>query len=95
MHPALSERLATAHIEDLRRAAARSREIRLARDTRQRPLKEPSIGGWRSAWARLRRPRAADLRHNTSRDSTGGPALMPTYPGRPLTVETRDRPGIE
>ena len=95
MNPALSERLATAHIEDLRRAAARSRRIRLAGDAQQRPLKEPSIGGRWSAWARLRGPREADLPHNTSRDPIGDPVFTPTYPGRPLTAETRRRPGIE
>ena len=96
MHPALSEALATAHKEDLQRAAARSHATRIARDALQeRQLEEPSIAGRRSAWARLRGLRAAGLRHNTNRDPANGPAGMPTCPRRPVRAATRDRPGIE
>jgi hypothetical protein len=96
LHPALSRALATAHIEDLQRAAARSRAIRLARDVLQeRQLEEPSIAGRRSAWAWLRGLRAASLRHSTNRDSASGPVAMPICPRRPLRAETRDRSGIE
>ena len=96
LHPALARALATAHIEDLQRAAVRSRAIRLARDVLQeRQLKEPSIAGRRSAWARLRGLRAASLRHSTNRDSASGPVAVPLCPRRLLRAETRDRPGIE
>jgi hypothetical protein len=37
LHPALSRALATAHIEDLQRAAARSHAIHLARRVGQEP----------------------------------------------------------
>jgi hypothetical protein len=59
LHPTLTRALATTHIEDLQRAAARSHAIRLARDVLQEPHPEDSsIAGRRSAWARLRGLRA-------------------------------------
>jgi len=96
LHPALTRALATAHIEDLQRAAARSHAICLARDVlHQRELEEPSIAGRRSAWARLRGLRAARVRHSTNRDSASGPVAMHICPRRPLRAESRDRSGIE
>ena len=55
LHPALSRALATAHIEDQQRAAARTRTIRLAR----RVVHEPRVAATpiallRSASTRLR-----------------------------------------
>jgi hypothetical protein len=96
LHPALTRALATAHIEDLERAAARSHAIRLARDVlHERDLEEPSITGRRSARARPRGLRPASLRHSTNRDSASGPVAMPIWPRRPLRAERRDRSGIE
>jgi hypothetical protein len=59
MHPALTRALATAHIEDLHRAAARTRTIRHAR----RVVHEPRVAATpiallRSASTRLRGRRA-------------------------------------
>jgi hypothetical protein len=59
LHPALTRALATAHSEDLHRAAARARTIRLAR----RVVPEPRVAATpiavlRSASTRLRRRRA-------------------------------------
>jgi hypothetical protein len=59
MHPALTRALATAHIEDLHRAAERDRQIRLAR----RVVHEPRVAATpiallRSASTRLRGRRA-------------------------------------
>ena len=96
LHPTLARALATAHIEDLQRAAARSHAIRLARDVLQeRQLEDPSINGRRSAWARLRGLRASSLRRSTNRDSAGGPVAMPICPRLPLPADSRDRSGIE
>ena len=59
LHPALTRALATAHIEDLQREAARWRTIRLARRVARKPRPEAtSIAGRRSAWASLRQFRA-------------------------------------
>ena len=96
LHPTLTRALARGRIEDLQRAAARGRGIRLARDVLQeRRLEEPSIAGRRSAWARLRGLRASSLRHGTNRDSASGPVAMPICPPRPLRAESRDRSGVE
>jgi hypothetical protein len=96
LHPTHARALATAHIEDLQRAAARSRAVRLPRDVLQeRQLEEPSVVGRRSAWAWLRGLRASTMRHSTNRDSASGPVAMPICPGRPLGAESRNRQGIE
>lgn len=96
LHPVLARALATAHIEDLQRAAARSHAIRLARDVLQeRQLEDPSMTGRRSAWARLRGLRASSLRHSTNRDSVSGPVAMPICPRRPVPAGSPDRSGIE
>jgi len=59
LHPALSRALATAHIEDLHRAAARRHTIRLARRVAHAPLVAASpIAIVRSASTRLRGRRA-------------------------------------
>jgi hypothetical protein len=50
MHPDLHQALATAHIEDLHREAARRRTIRLARRVAEEPhVEDHSIAGQRSA----------------------------------------------
>jgi len=57
-HPTLARALATAHIEDLHRAAARSRAIRFARLVAHEPhVAATPIGMLRSASTRLRRLR--------------------------------------
>jgi hypothetical protein len=53
MHPALSRALATAHIEDLHRAAAQRHKIRLARSVKHEPetpavSRVPILSGRRS-----------------------------------------------
>jgi hypothetical protein len=59
LHPALSRALATAHIEDLHRAAARRHTIRLARRVAHAPPVAASpIAIVRSASTRLRGRRA-------------------------------------
>ena len=59
LHPALSRALATAHIEDLSRAAERDRQIRLARRVVHEPrVAATPIAVLRSATNRLRRRRA-------------------------------------
>jgi hypothetical protein len=69
LHPALAQALATAHLEDLQRAAARRHTIRLARrsargsrrsvDEAERRDKEPGrigrrVSGGGADWERLR-----------------------------------------
>jgi proline dehydrogenase len=68
LHPALAQALATAHIEDLHRAAARRRAIRLARRVaHEPPVAATSIAMLRSASTRLRwTPRASGRRHDTT-----------------------------
>jgi hypothetical protein len=59
LHPALTRALATAHIEDLQRAAARTRTIRLARLVVHEPrVAATPIAVLRSASTRLRGRRA-------------------------------------
>ena len=59
LHPALSRALATAHIEDLERAAARRHTIRLARRVVHEPrVAATPIAVLRSASTRLRGRRA-------------------------------------
>ena len=59
LHPALAEALATAHIEDLHRAAARRRAIRFARRVPHEPhVAATPIAIVRSASTRLRGGRA-------------------------------------
>ena len=55
LHPALAQALVTAHIEDLHRAAARRRTIRLARRVAHQPQAAATpIAMLRSASTRLR-----------------------------------------
>ena len=59
LHPALARALATAHIEDLHRAAARKRAIRFARRVAHEPhVAATPIAMLRSAPSRLRGRRA-------------------------------------
>jgi hypothetical protein len=59
VHPALTRALATAHIDDLHRAAERDRQIRLARRVVHEPrVAAAPIAVLRSASTRLRRRRA-------------------------------------
>jgi hypothetical protein len=59
LHPALTRAIATAHIEDLHRAAAPSHTIRLARRVVHEPrVAATPIAVLRSASTRLRRRRA-------------------------------------
>ena len=58
LHPALARALATAHVEDLHRAAARRRAIRLARHVADEAhVAATPIAMLRSASTRLRRRR--------------------------------------
>jgi len=58
LHPDLARALATAHIEDLHRAAARRRAVRLARRVAYEPkVTATPIAVLRSASTRLRRRR--------------------------------------
>src|SRR5579859_1355627 len=68
LHPALAQALATAHIEDLHRAAARRRAVRLARRVaHEQPVAATSIAMLRSASTRLRwTPGASGRRHDTT-----------------------------
>jgi len=59
LHPALTQAIVTAHIEDLHRAAARRRTIRLARSVVHEPrVAATPIALLRSASTRLRGRRA-------------------------------------
>jgi hypothetical protein len=59
LHPALTQALATAHIEDLHRAAARSHAIRLARRVSHEPPAAATLTAiLHSASTRLRGRRA-------------------------------------
>ncbi|HUA07440.1 MAG TPA: hypothetical protein VMB27_26295 [Solirubrobacteraceae bacterium] len=59
LHPTLARALATAHIEDLQRAAAGRHTIRLARHVVSKPsAKRPPIDGQRLPSAPLREFRA-------------------------------------
>ena len=59
LHPALTQALVTAHIEDLHRAAARRHTIRLARSVVHEPrVAATPIAVLRSASTRLRGRRA-------------------------------------
>ena len=67
VHPALTRALATAHVEDLHRAAERDRQIRLARHVVHKPrVAATPIAVLRSASTRLRGRRAqADVMTRT------------------------------
>ena len=54
LHPDIALALATAHIEDLHRAAARRRTIRFARRVTNQPHAATSVAMLRSALTRLR-----------------------------------------
>ncbi len=80
LHPALTRALATAHIEDLRRAAARRHTIRLARRTAHEPHPAATpIAILRSASTRLRGrrvPQADRTIHGAPLGSGGGTPAM-------------------
>ena len=96
LHPALARALATAHIEDLQRAAARSHAIRAARRVAHEPhMPATSNAPQRPASTQLRGLRAPGARHDTNRDSSSSPVAMPICPRRLLGAESRDRSGIE
>jgi hypothetical protein len=96
LHPALAQALATAHIEDLRRAAARRDAIRAARPVAHEPhIAATSKAPHCPVLAELRALRAPGLRHNTNRDSSCGPAATPIGRRRPLGGESRDRLGTK
>jgi hypothetical protein len=83
LHPALSRALATAHIEDLHRAAAQRHTIRLACRVARAHVAARSIAIVRSAvhsttWT----PRGR--RHDTNRDFSGGPIRTPIRRRHPL-----------
>jgi hypothetical protein len=97
LHPALTRALATAHIEDQLRAAARWHTIRLARRVaRESRVAATSTAGQRSTstptHVHAARP---GPRHETNRDSSSSPIAMPIRPRRPLGAASRDRSGIE
>jgi hypothetical protein len=87
LHPALTRALATAHIEDLHRAAARTRTIRLARRVVHEPrVAATPIAVLRSASTRLRGRRAqADVMIRTEIPQA---ALWPC----PSVVDVRSGP---
>lgn len=83
LHPALTQALAAAHIEDLHRAAARRYAIRLARRVVHEPRVAVSpIAAPRSASTRVhgRRAQADD----TNRDCSSSPTAVPIGRRRPL-----------
>jgi hypothetical protein len=85
LHPALSRALATAHIEDLHRAAARRHTIGFARHVAHAPHVARSIAIVRSASTRLRgRHAAPGRRHDTNRAFSSSPMRKPIRRRRPL-----------
>jgi hypothetical protein len=67
LHPDIALALATAHIEDLHRAAARRRAIRFARRVTHQPHAATSVAMLRSASTGLRwTPFASGRRHDTT-----------------------------
>jgi hypothetical protein len=65
LHPEFARALATAHIDDLHRAAARRRTIRFAREVAH---ERAAIGVDSATWTQG----ASGRRHDTNRDSTSG-----------------------
>jgi hypothetical protein len=92
VHPALTRALATAHIEDLRRAAERHRQIRLARHVVHKPrVAATPIAVLRYASTRLRGRRAqADV---TTRTEIPQTASWPCQ--SVVNVRSRPRAGID
>ena len=97
LHPALTRALATAHIEDQQRAAARRHTIRPAR----RVVHEPRVAATpiailRSASTRLRGRRAPQADGMTRTEiPSSSPMAMPICRRRPLGAASRDRSGID
>ena len=88
LHPALSRALATAHIEDLHRAAAPGHTIRLARRVVHEPrVAATPIAVLRSASTRLRGRRAPQA-DGMTRTETPQAALRP----RQSVVDVRSGP---
>jgi hypothetical protein len=93
LHPALARALATAHIEDLQRAAARSHTIRLARRVVHGPrVASTPIAVLRSASTRLRGRRAPQA-DGVTRTEIPQAALWPCQPV--LGVRSGSRAGID
>jgi len=96
LHPALARALATAHIEELQRAAARRHAVRAARRVADEPnMAAISNAPQRAASTQLRGLRAPGPRHETNRDSSSSPVARPIGHRRPLGAESRDRLGIQ
>jgi hypothetical protein len=96
LHPALARAVATAHIEDLQRAAARRYAIRAARRVaREAHTAATSNPPQRPASTLLGGLRAPGPRPDTNRDPSSSPVVMPIGPPRPVGAEGRDRLGIE
>jgi hypothetical protein len=78
LHPALARALATAHIEDLHRAAARRETIRLARRVAHEPHAAATpIAKLRSASTRLRGRRASQADGRTPTEARTREASVP------------------
>jgi hypothetical protein len=99
LHPALARALATAHVEDQLRAAARWQTIRRAR----RLARELRVAATSTSTARPRsastptdvHPARPGPRHETNRDSSSSGMAMPIHPRHPLGAASRNRSGIE
>jgi hypothetical protein len=93
VHPALTRALATAHIEDLHRAAERDQQIHLARHVaHKRRVAATPIAVLRSVWTRLRGRRAqADVMTRTEIPQAA--ALRPCR--SVLDVRSGPRAGID
>jgi len=95
LHPVLAQALATTHIEDLRRAAARRHAIRAARRAgHELQMAATSTHHGDPASTQLRVLRALNPRRDTNRGSSSSPAATPIGPRCPLGAESSDRLGI-
>ena len=93
LHPALTRALATAHIEDLHREAARRHMIRLARRVVHEPrVAATPIAALRSASTRLRGLRAPKPTA-TTRTEIPQATLWPCHSG--VDVRSEPRAGID
>jgi hypothetical protein len=91
LHPALARALVAAHIEDLQRAAARTRTIRLARRAVHEPcLTATSIAGQRSASTR---PRGLRAPRPTARHEPGFLQRLYAHASRSSTCARGREPG--
>jgi hypothetical protein len=92
LHPALARALASAHIDDLHRAAARWHTIRLARGTRGGHFNRHTAIRLRVSGVDFVRPGRG---HDANRDCSSSPMAMPIRRRRPLGAASRNRSGIE